>query len=458
MPVLRFNLSRALVWLCLAALPVLSAQADQVIRIDKEFHNPRHFARLGDIIVFEAMANTISETMQLWRTDGTHAGTTCIMDFPHTIYEMKTVGRQVFIACSDGLWKSDGTVGGTVFLKPLKLAWTSGYMGTPLLSKAGNKLCFLVDYTGPFVSTVKELWVSDGTPSGTLLLMGLPANPDLASVETLGPEINGRMLFDYRDESNIHHLYSTDGTPAGTTALKTMRWEDVSPFLGSRSWAIMNGMLYFAENGAIVRTDGTPAGTGPAYQPSGDNLLTRLMGAENQPYLLHICITGNVDRQAKLYSLSGTPLRSQLLGYAIDPPNSNCFHISVGSKIVFLNQQHLAISDGTSSGTFNLDNWPTPKKYIGDQKALSDRLFFATQDDDQLDVQGWMSDGTVAGTRKIMTLEPAVFHPSGDYFMGALNGRVVIKATDRQTMRTAGTLFVVQGALPNAAQVWQQYP
>ncbi len=81
---------------------------------------------------------------------------------------LTAVGSTVFFQAGDGthgteLWKSDGTAAGTVLVKDINPGTTSGM--TDYLTAVGSTLFFSAcDGTNG-----TELWKSDGTSSGTAL-------------------------------------------------------------------------------------------------------------------------------------------------------------------------------------------------------------------------------------------------------------------------------------------------
>lgn len=114
-----------------------------------------------------------------------------------------------------------------------------------------------------------EPWVSDGTPSGTLMLAdlnpGTPGSlPPATSCDCLFHGLGGFVYFAADDGTSGIELWKTDGTPGGTTLVK-----DINPGAGSSapSWfAELFGQLYFAANDGLNGnelwvSDGTGAGT-----------------------------------------------------------------------------------------------------------------------------------------------------------------------------------------------------
>ena len=97
-----------------------------------------------------------------------------------------------------------------------------------------------------------ELWVTDGTPGGTSLVMDInpgTGSSDPKNITALG---NGKALFSANDGTHGYELWVTDGTAAGTSMVT-----DINPGSGSSGpdniTALGNGSALFSA------TDGTMA-------------------------------------------------------------------------------------------------------------------------------------------------------------------------------------------------------
>src|SRR5205823_2224551 len=107
-----------------------------------------------------------------------------------------------------------------------------------------------------------ELWRSDGTTAGTVLVKDI--NPGGSSYPSLLTPVNGTLFFRASDGIHGYELWKSDGTTAGTVMLK-----DINPGSASsypRGLTNVNGTLYFDATGAIPgdelwKSDGTTAGT-----------------------------------------------------------------------------------------------------------------------------------------------------------------------------------------------------
>jgi ELWxxDGT repeat protein len=107
----------------------------------------------------------------------------------------------------------------------------------------------------------RELWVTDGTPAGTLMVKDIQPGPLYSNFEfkpEMGALIGSRLVFTAEELTHGREAWVTDGTPNGTFLLK-----DILPGSGTsgasyfKAW---NGRVWINGDELWV-TDGTPAGT-----------------------------------------------------------------------------------------------------------------------------------------------------------------------------------------------------
>ena len=118
-------------------------------------------------------------------------------------------GALYFNANGSGVWKSDGTPGGTVLLRD-----SSTFSGESVFTPVNGTVLFN-DSEG----VLGGLWRTDGTPAGTVLLkaVGVFASPHPGGRM---PVINGRAFFSGYDTNAGQELWASDGTAAGTVHVK----------------------------------------------------------------------------------------------------------------------------------------------------------------------------------------------------------------------------------------------
>src|SRR5262249_19341965 len=145
------------------------------------------------------VANDGSTGLELWKTDGTVAGTVRVADIrpglPGSIGTAASavVGGVLYFPANDGttgqeLWRSDGTSAGTTLVKDLAQGASSSNLAN--FTAVSSKL-FFTDGSG--------LAVSDGTAAGT----AIPINP-LYGVSGLVP-LGSNVLFVGTDDSSAFY-------------------------------------------------------------------------------------------------------------------------------------------------------------------------------------------------------------------------------------------------------------
>lgn len=194
--------------------------------------DPRSFAVVGDVAYFAATDS--AHGRELWRTDGTKAGTTLVADIDPNgdgaPDNLTVVGSKVFFTASSGgdreLWITDGTTAGTTLVKNIKTVDPDGWdpsSNPRWLTPLGERLFFSADdgIHG------RELWVSDGTEPGTYLVKDL--DPQVASWGPLSgtplelTAFDGKVYFSAYFGFSIttggwheNPLWCSDGTEEGT--------------------------------------------------------------------------------------------------------------------------------------------------------------------------------------------------------------------------------------------------
>ena len=213
--------------------------------------------------------------MELWKSDGTEAGTVLVRDInpgaSRSIYASpwwpySEFQGQHFFAATDGihgyeLWKSDGTASGTVLLKDINPGPADGFVyQTGEFTKAADKLFFRAS------DGVRglELWVSDGTEQGTHIVKDINPGPDSGYGYNL-VALRDFLCFTAYSPDYGYELWRSDGTENGTYLVK-----DICPGPGS-GWptttVYAQGRVYCcASDGGAYGTelwtsDGTPEGT-----------------------------------------------------------------------------------------------------------------------------------------------------------------------------------------------------
>jgi ELWxxDGT repeat protein len=188
----------------------------------------------------------------LWKTNGTDPGT-MLVKTTSFIDNITVINGLLYFFAFDGsgtggssvygeeLWKSDGTTAGTYMIKDIKTGSGSGVSSGSQLATINGKIVFgASDGT-----TGIELWASDGTAGGTQLLKDINSGTSgsLGNYFTASDVINGYIYFGADNGVLGRELWVTDGTSTGTFLVSDI-WsgnDASSPW----SFHVFNGNLYF---------------------------------------------------------------------------------------------------------------------------------------------------------------------------------------------------------------------
>ncbi len=230
---------------------------------------------------------------EIWKSDGTTAGTSRVRAFapaPQGDKFLRNVAGTLYFYVrflpDRGLWKTDGTPAGTVRVRDIRidgrdfdprhspLPLRRWYPNVPVV--VGDKLVFLGLETG----SNPDLWVADASGARVLVPHGSDASRDRYFIDFA--EVNGRLYFSVADlvfshtDFNQHpplsfyftsqEIWSSDGTPQGTSLVKTFGPVltlpiDEPPFFFTSN----GGDVFFLRGSTLWKTDGTPNGTVSVY-------------------------------------------------------------------------------------------------------------------------------------------------------------------------------------------------
>ncbi len=343
--------------------------------------------------------------VELWRTDGTSAGTQLVADLnPGLAGSNPTaftdVNGALFFTAAQGntvnqLWQSDGTAAGTKVVTDR----VSPYYVTQV-----NHKLYLVASSGQ--ATI-QLWVSDGTDAGTIMLREFGHGTALTTSSTAHPPIvppydplltavNDTLFFRADDDLHGIELWKSDGTPEGTVLVK-----DLNPGpLSSAPWSFTSfqGTLFFSTNEGFAKSDGTAAGTHlikPAlfisqFQPVGDLLL--MVGYESVHGLELWRSDGTTDGTLLVKDIN-------LVGESYIRRLTALYDKAILLADDGVHGPQLWHSDGTADGTTIIkDVTPTLDSSGAVLFTVAGNQLFFPAYDRQYGVELWRSDGTAAGT------------------------------------------------------------
>jgi ELWxxDGT repeat protein len=446
---------------------------------------PYDFAALNNTTtVFQA--NDGVHGYELWRTDGTAAGTSLIKDinpgaagsvngppYYSNVRDISTMNGVVYFAANDGvagteLWRTDGTAAGTTLVADLAAGSASSNPAS--LTVVGNALYYLANaklykldganlaagptllanavapsnltafngklyFTGNDSTAGTELWSSDGTTAGTQRVADI--DPGAASSSPSNLTVAGSFLyFSANDGVTGTELWRTDGTTAGTQIVK-----DINSGAGSASPSYLTavgGFLYFAATGSngsggtvfgLWATDGLASETTVVKTFGG---ISSIAAAGTKVYV------SASDGTGLWVSDAGATSASQLFNLQasnLTNVNGKMFFNTINGGASDPYSGTLYTTDGTAGGTIALmtskvgDNSQPPNGGLGFLTAIGSTLYFAGANP-MIGIEPWVSDGTVAGTKPVADVNAALTLGSSPGAGVTFNGRLYFTAND----------------------------
>jgi ELWxxDGT repeat protein len=267
-----------------------------------------------------------------------------------------------------------------------------------------------------------ELWRSDGSPEGTVLLGQFAGLLDGRDSFYPGLAVAaGRVFFAASDGVHGTELWVSDGSPEGTWLVK-----DISPGEASSypsSFAAFGDLLYFSAAGGLWRSDGTEAGTVLLKKlPNGDGT------SQNAASVI---VTGPSSfffaDGWSLYRSDGTSKGTALVHSGTDVR----LLAAVDGKVAFSEYDGALgeepwVSDGAAAGTRVLrDIFPEGEgSEFAEVTGVNDTLFFRANSGDGAGHELWKTDGTTPGTVRVKDIRTRPGQSAFPEQLTAWNGRV----------------------------------
>ncbi len=459
----------------------------------------------GDAVYFETQRP--GRPFEIWRSDGTEAGTGPALELPRRVVWARSLqrigGHWLFQAakadepialwtvddgftraapltgCTGGtcpqidediespapgiwlfvgydgqgwaLWSTDGTGPGTRRLAGVCSDFSVSPGGPDVFPGPRGPIYFRACPAGGFGSDDTELWATDGTLKGTRRAGGQVAGVGF---------LDGLTFFGSSPAGQpASELWTTDGTPGharNVTALRRYRSGSDPQFQPFRDGAL------FATSSApghseVWASDGTPGGTLPLQEPSGDfqRFFQGFLGSGNPVQLFTVYRQrndGDPKAGTELWRTDGTPRGTRSL--AVLPSFVESW-LSWNGGVVFVSNRlpedcSLWRSDGTAAGTRQTFRQPGGLTCPFGLIALGSRfLFFSLA----LDATGtpagqvFLSDGTPAGTRRIASFAGRTFGLQPVEIEGTVYFQL-LSDTSAELWRTDGTPAGTRLALP----------
>jgi len=410
------------------------------------------FYLFNNYVFFEA--NNGANGSELWKTDGTTAGTVQVKDiragaaggFDNIFFQPVWVhgGSFFFLAETNGtydfeLWKSDGTTAGTVLVKDI-LPGTSS--SDPQGFYEFNNQLYFEANNG---ANGSELWKTDGTTNGTVQVKDIRAGgPGSFDNSFFSPFwVHGGSFF-FRAETNDNYdeeLWKSDGTAAGTVLVKDIRPGTTSSY-PQGFYEFSNQLFFEAANGAngseLWKTDGSTAGTvqvkdiRPGSAGGFDNNYFHPVWNHGGSFFFTAETNDIYDEE--LWKSDGTTAGTVLVK-DIRPGTSSSYpqgFYEFSNQLFFeaangANGSELWKTDGSTAGTVQVKDI-RPGSAGGFDNNLfrqfwvhGGSFFFTAETNDVYDEEIWKSDGTAAGTVLVKDIQPGgtSSYPQGFYTFGS---------------------------------------
>ena len=396
---------------------------------------PANFTKIGNDIFFTA--NDGERGTELWKTDGTYAGTYMVKDIapgpdssqPTQLVAMDGILYFFAIAVTTGhyeeLWRSDGTESGTYMVRDI---WPGDPGSTPdYLTVYNNKLYFEATESP---SSRDQLWQSDGTESGTVPLNSLVSMPDISRPWYM-TVFNNALYFSAVNNASAG-LYKFDGN--GVQLVKEFADGAIGEFDSVHQQLVeVNNLLFFKVNlgmqgHQLWRSDGTEQGTyflrviNPQYDWMWGSFYDgQLTAVGNELYFL----TENIDGVRELWKTDGVKSNTvQLAVFDGDfyPSTEISDLTAVGDKLYFRGYSYdhgyeLWVSDGTETGTKMFkDIAPGPRSSgIASLADIDGVLYFAASNENGNEI--WKTDGSEQGTTMVADVNPGLSSSSPKDFL-----------------------------------------
>jgi ELWxxDGT repeat protein len=393
--------------------------------------HPSPLGAAGDRLLFQTHAPAVG--YGLWTSDGTAAGTAQMQISPDlAVGESDGISatslgeRMLFVGSTRApeslfaLWSTDGT-SGIVRLTPPGVTVQS----TPVT--VGTRAVFSAEDA----EHGTELWVTEGTPESTRLVIDLVPGPDPgASVDLYRSHLlHGQLLFRQWDHPE---LWLTDGTAEGTRRLV-----DVDPLLApidrssELALAEAGGKLFFlgsAEAGGkadLWVSDGTAAGTAPLEFADSAGFIETLLPAADHLYFTVADDNAEVPFSGSyLWVTDGTPAGTvRVPGRPIISYYNDAIRpVPFGDRLLFVNNDfRFWATDGTAAGTSPLRDPRGDEIYDVNSHAIEfkNHLVFATGYEGE-DGACYVWNGTSGTVQQLENLSCGPFTAAGDrlYFSG----------------------------------------
>ncbi len=378
-----------------------SASTPQLIRSMRACESIRHLTFLGSELYFVL---STPQGDQLWRATASSSELAADIratgaPYPSRITRLTASGGKLYFAGRDGqsdsgnqLWVYDPANGAQALSNAIDPSYLTDLNGKLYFSASDNVYG-------------RELWVSDGTASGTKILKNINANSNDAFPISL-TVYNNKLYFSANDGSHGYELWVSDGTQGGTQMLKDLTSDAASS--DPEYFTLAGGKLFFAafdtsHGEELWVTDGTAANT---------QMVKDLWPGVSGSYPSDFTAVGNRlffvaeddTHGAELWVSDGTAANTQMVKDITPGINSTYINwlAAAGSTLYFGFDSQLWVSDGTESGTTQKHDYGTDLVMGSYRTALvGNRLYFFLREQRTVWDEIWHYDTSTDATQPV---------------------------------------------------------
>jgi ELWxxDGT repeat protein len=398
--------------------------------------NPRDLVIVNDKLFFRA--TTTAAGTELWVTDGSAEGTKLVYDAnpgPASGFNtfnidlekgisMASFNGYAYFYADDGtagaeLWKTDGTAAGTVLIKDMHE--TSAQAWIPFMVVVNSNLVI-----GAESEYRVQLWTSDGTSTGTVAVGNIGVWGAGNQYPTSGDILNNYLFFGAVDGDNYNNeMWRTDGTIANTEKVFEV---SPSPEIGSN---IVNLVVTGAELYFDARSTNDPANFKSGLYKSngsiGNFTMIDTTFVDGYPprsmKMLNGILCFTAARDYTVYDQFFTYDGATVKGYNL--PMERSGFVELNGKLLF-NASGMMQFDGTTptrvgSGTYHSSN---PSTFTDAGNGVT----YFVADDGTNGSELWKTDGTFGGTNLVKNINPASGSKPAQFKM--FNGKLYFAADD----------------------------
>lgn len=369
--------------------------------------NPTNYSVDGDVFaVLDSVSYFTTDAKPgLWRSDGNLEGTYLVRDDIMPI-SIVTTGSKLFFITSDsiGLWMSDGTADGT---RPVLKNIPSGYtsFSPSAVVPVGNEVFFMLQGTGA------ELWKSDGTVGGTVRVKDF-YNPDpainpyfLSLSKAIGNKLYfTTVIFVGEEFKQQRTLWASDGTEAGTYVVSNEALNPLQIIGGGGDTVFFTAHNNLSANRRLWMTDGKQGHARPTPDSIGLVLDPDVELVRADSFLYFVASVDSVNKNNSLYKCKTTGSDEPLLVKGVGKTSYNgtysyIYNIaSLHGRLLFslydaaYNKFGLWATGGSTQGSIQIK-----EDFMASGFCAADSIFYFPA------IKGtngglWKTDGTAEGT------------------------------------------------------------